>query len=545
MKLTLTLVVSIILSLPGHLLAQAPAIQWQQSYGGTLNDGFTEGNIQTDQVVQTADGGYIFAGFSNSDDGDVFGHNGLANTKDCWVVKLDSLGAIEWQNSLGGTSDDHGYSIIQTSDGGYLVGAITVSFDGDVTGLNDTVSGLGGDFWIVKLDPSGSIVWEHAFGGSKREQPHSVIETSDGHYVAAGRTLSSDKDVSFNNGGSDIWIIKVSNTGTLIWDKSIGGTSTDYAYTIKQTPDNGFVISGVVNSTNGDFTGAVLTSLGSTFVMKLDSLANPQWFQILGGNSLEEGFDVELTPGGGYIAGLWSLSSDLPGFHALGEYYVAKLDAAGNLVWGNCYGGSNNEWFKNLVVTPDGGYALVGNSQSADGDVSGNYGGADVWVVKLDSLGVIEWQKNYGGSGFDDGTSIINTSDGGLLIGCESLSNDNDVTGHHGALSESDVWIAKLAPLNTGVADPASAVLDLSVAPVPVQTSAEISFTLKKSGMLEAFVYDVHGRMVDIPYASYTHAGNVRFNWNVAEKNHIQSGVYLVAIKSDDKQSAVKVLIQK
>ena len=196
MKKLLLLTVIALVTCVGAM-AQAPEIQWQKSFGGSNYD-------EASYVQLTTDGGYIVAVYSESDDGDVTGHHGGF---DYWIVKLDASGTIEWQKSLGGSNGDGVSSIQQTTDGGYIVAGNSSSNDGDVTGHHG--SNDDNDYWIVKLDASGAIAWQKSLGGSDYEYVSSIQQTTDGGYIVAGNSSSNDGDVTGHHGGGDMWIVKL------------------------------------------------------------------------------------------------------------------------------------------------------------------------------------------------------------------------------------------------------------------------------------------------------------------------------------------------
>jgi hypothetical protein len=204
-------------------------------------------------VVQTGDGGYIVAGYTRSNDGDVSGNHGGA---DAWVVKLNSDGTIAWQKTLGGSSYDEAHSIVQTSDGGYIVAGYTRSNDGDVSGNHGEE-----DAWVVKLDSEGNIEWQKTFGGSSYDEANSIVQTSDGGYIVAGYTKSSNGDVAYGgstyHGGiqEDVWVIKLDSHGNIIWQEALGGGGYDRAFSIAQTSDDGYVVAGYAGSNDGDVSG--------------------------------------------------------------------------------------------------------------------------------------------------------------------------------------------------------------------------------------------------------------------------------------------------
>jgi hypothetical protein len=256
--------------------------------GGTLEE-YGRG------VQQTSDGGYIvISGEAFSNDGNVSGHHGSSAYSDIWVVKLSSTGVIQWQKSLGGTMQERGFAIQQTSDGGYVVAGETYSIDGDVSGKH----GLN-DFWVVKLSSSGTIEWQKCYGGNGDDWANAIQQTSDGGYIVAGKSGSADGDVTGHHGYNDYWVVKTDGSGNIQWQKSLGGIDDDYANSVSQTPDGGYIVAGDAQSTSGDITG----HHGHTdcWVVKLDANGALQWQKSLGGTGYDYGFSVKPTVNGGYI----------------------------------------------------------------------------------------------------------------------------------------------------------------------------------------------------------------------------------------------------
>ncbi|MCT2562336.1 T9SS type A sorting domain-containing protein [Chryseobacterium herbae] len=411
----------------------APAIQWQKSLGGSHGD-------QAKSVQQTSDGGYIVAGWSNSTDGDATENHG---DSDYWIVKLDVSGTIQWQKSLGGTSYDSANSIQQTADGGYIVAGESYSTDGDVTGNHGN-----SDYWLVKVDASGVIQWQKSLGGSNQDTANSVQQTSDGGYIVAGESYSTNGDVIGNHGISDYWIVKLDASGTMQWQKSLGGTSYEGANSIQQTSDGGYIMAGTGSSTNGDI--SINYGNGDFWIVKLDTSGAIQWQKSLLGNLADTATSIQQTSDGGYIvAGMSnSTNSEMPLMFGTSNYCVAKLDSNGNTLWQRYFGGSGEDHPLSTQQTSDGGYIVAGRTGSVDGDVTGNHGNFDCWIVKLDTSGFIQWQKPLGGSSFDETNSIQQTADGGYILAGMVFSSDGNITGYHG---ESDAWIVKLSAnqLNT------------------------------------------------------------------------------------------------
>ena len=389
-------------------------------------------------IQQTNDGGYIIAGYSASTNGDVTGQHGFST--DCWIVKLTSTGIIEWQKSLGGTSTEGANSIQQTSDGGYIVAGYCNSDDGDVTGNHGFT-----DYWIVKLSSTGVIIWQKSLGGTNDEYANQIQQTSDGGYIVAGYSYSDDVNVTGHHGTTsyaDYWIVKLSSTGTIVWQKSLGGDEWDKASSIQQTSDGGYIVGGDSVSTNGDVTGN--HGITDYWIVKLSSTGTIVWQKSLGGSYGEYVKQIQQTNDGGYIIVGFSdsLNGDVTGNHGLSDYWIVKLSSTGIIVWQKSFGGTNYDIANSIQQTSDGGYILTGYANSSNGNVLVNYGLNDYWILKITSTGSIEWQKSLGGSDIDFGNSIQQTSEGGYIVAGYSASTNGDVTGNHGS---SDYWIIKLS----------------------------------------------------------------------------------------------------
>ncbi|WP_241486058.1 T9SS type A sorting domain-containing protein [Chryseobacterium angstadtii] len=416
----------------------APAIQWQKSLGGSNGD-------LAKSIRQTFDGGYIMAGESSSTDGDVTGNHGSNGYQDYWIVKLDPSGMIQWQKSLGGTLYESSNSIQQTSDGGYIIAGQSFSTDGDVTGNHGNA-----DYWIVKLDASGNLQWQKSLGGSKEDVANSVQQTSDGGYIIAGESYSTDGDVTGNHGISDCWIVKLDTSGTMQWQKSLGGSSYERANSIQQTSDGGYIMAGAASSTNGDV--SINHGNEDFWIVKLDASGTIQWEKTLVGNLADSAQSIQQTSEGAYIvAGLSnSVNSEIPTVFGVSNYCVAKLDANGNTLWQRYYGGSGGDHPFSTQQTSDGGYIVAGGTSSFDGDVTGNHGGFDYWILKLDPSGNIQWQKSLGGSDYDEAYSIQQTADGGYILAGMGFSANGNITGYYG---NSDAWIVKLSSAQLSTAE--------------------------------------------------------------------------------------------
>ena len=429
----------IVISITNISLHSQPSIEWQKCLGGSSDD-------EAYSVQQVADGGYIVAGTTSSNDGDVIG-NHAQFTRDYWILKFDNSGNQQWQKFLGGTDSEDVGAIQQTADGGYIVTGSAISNDGDVIGNHGSL-----DFWMVKLDINGNIQWQKCLGGTNIEIAHDIQQTSDGGYILAGETYTNDDgdvsgihtDIFGNVNWPDYWVVKTDNQGNIQWQKCLGGTSDDRAYSVKETADGGFLVGGWSASTDGDVTGNHGTD--DYWIVKLGNGGNIQWQKSLGGTNSDLLKNIEKTLDGGYVIAGTSGSSDndVIGANGQSDLWVVKIDQSGNIQWQRCLGGTEFDDGAFAQQTADGGYIVTGSPQSNDGDVSGNHSFyyEDFWAVKLNSTGNIEWQKCYGGTNSDESECIRQTTDGGYIMAGYTLSNNGQISGNHGG---NDIWIVKLS----------------------------------------------------------------------------------------------------
>lgn len=504
-----------------------PSIQWQQSFGGTNND-------QPASTVrqQTPDGGSITIGLSSSNDGDVSGHHGTLSQPDIWILKLDSLGNVDWQQSYGGTSQEQSGDIIINSDGGYTFCGQTQSNDGDVSGNNGY-----SDCWVVKLDVNGTILWQHCYGSAGNDFASSIQQTPDGGYIVLGNTDSVGGDVSGWHGGRDLWLFKIDSIGTLLWQKCLGGSLSEQCEDngLLLAQDGGFYITSNTNSSDGNV--SFNNGMSDFWLVKTDSSGNIEWEHTFGGSGGEGLPAFSMTSDNGILlAG--STGSPVSGDVTFrysgtgGDGWIVKTDSMGVKQWVKTLGGTGSEFFGSSIQTNDGGYLLQGLTFSNDFDVSGNHGIADSWLVKTDSVGTLQWQRCFGGSSFDAGCDMLLTTDGGLLMSNFSGSNDGDVSGHHGVTMAYDIWIVKLSPLSLGVEESTTEITAFSVFPNPVSSSAEIIFDLERETVISLSISDINGKMVKQIYSGKLSKGNHVFEWE--PYGEIQTGIYLINITGDE-----------
>jgi hypothetical protein len=417
-------------------------IQWQNTIGGSGDDRLIS-------LQQTIDGGYILGGYSKSNISGDKAENCIGDW-DYWIIKVDSLGIIQWQNTIGGSGEDILNSIQQTTDGGFILGGTSTS---DVSGDKTENCNIVEDYWIVKIDSIGIIQWQNTIGGSLYDFTPSVLQTSDGGYIIGG---SSDSDISGDKsenciGFPDYWIVKVDPLGNIQWQNSIGGLGYDNLESIQQTIDGGYILGGSSESgISGDKTENCI-AVDDYWVVKVDSIGNIQWQNTIGGNYDDKFTSIKQTTDGGYILSGYSssnISGDKTENSNLGDFWIVKVDSLGNIQWQNTIGGSEPDYLLSIQQTIDGGYILGGYSGSSiSGDKTENsFGDHDYWIVKVDSHGVIQWENTIGGSSWDRLSSIQQTVDGGYILGGYSISNiSGDKTENCiGGVASFDIWIVKL-----------------------------------------------------------------------------------------------------
>lgn len=469
--------------------AQNPLVkQWDKRFGGT--------NAEEISVVkQTSDGGYILGGYSDSPIG---GDKTQINigSWDFWIVKSDSLGNKQWDKNFGGTSHDWLFSLEQTFDGGYILGGYSYSAaSGDKT--QNTWGGY--DYWVIKTDSLGNQLWDKDFGGIGDDFLYSIQQTSDGGYILggfSGSPISGDKTQN-TWGGKDYWMVKIDSIGNKQWDKNFGGTDNDELRSIQQTADGGYILGGYSYSLTigGDKTQNGWGGI-DYWIVKTDSLGNKQWDKDFGGTDYDWFNFLQQSTDKGYIIGGKSRSGisgdktqNTQGNH---DYWIVKTDSLGNKEWDKDYGGSFDDEFYFVQQTDDGGYLLTGDSYSPiSGDkTENNLGIEQVWMVKTNSLGDFQWDKTIFTNGHDEQGLAIQSKDF-----CYVMANktNSGIGGYKTQVSWSnsyDYWIVKFCDTTlTPTFNIQNSAFNISIFPNP--TSNFIYFNQEN---FTAEIFDLTGR---------------------------------------------------
>ena len=372
-------------------------IEWARTYGGTGDD-------MAIGIQQTSDGGYIVAGWTES-----FGAG--AGKADFWVFKLDSSGTVEWANRYGGTGIEQAWSVDITSDGYYIVAGGTTSF------------GAGGaDYWVLKLDSSGNIVWQRAYGGTGDDAPGGtyneyvarVLEDTDGDYVVASETNS------FGSGGSDIWVLKLrSDNGSVIWEYAYGDTDDDSVWSFQEASDGGYILPGLMTRPG--------TTEADMWVLRLAKDGTITWQKIYGMDSYwDEALTVDATADGGAIIGGYFEKTDADWY-----FHLLRVDSSGNLSWAKQYKYGDLDWPNAIRTLNDGGYIVAGVTTTAQQD-------EELWLMRLDSSGTVGASCSY----ITDLTlDVQNTTTVSRTLTHATVTTPASVTPVNTAVTENDITI--------------------------------------------------------------------------------------------------------
>jgi hypothetical protein len=314
--------------------------------------------------------------------------------------------AVSWTSSLGGTNYDFAKSVVQLSNGNYVMAGTTRSSDGDVPG-----SRFGYDPWLAQVDTAGNKIWSVAYGTGADEHTDNLVATPDGGFLVVGH-VGFNFDTTANQG----FIIKAGSTGTQAWRKDFTSSSDSKITDITTTNDGGFIAVGYITKTNGR----------DGWAFKIDASGNEIWNKTYGGTKEDQLTSIASVGDGTYILAGHTVSSDIdvPGNKGGFDGLLIKITSDGGIQWSKTFGGGGKDYLTNVVATSDGGFLAVGSTTSSNGDISVNRGNFDEWMVKTDASGNKQWVRTYGGSNDEHVTAVVATNDGGFLtIGYTNSTN--------------------------------------------------------------------------------------------------------------------------
>ena len=488
-----------------------PSIQWQQCYGGSNNE-------QCQSIRQTFDGGYVLAGWAYSTDGEVTGNHGGG---DFWVVKISVAGALEWEKCYGGSGYDDAYDVRQTADSGFIVVGTTASNDGDVSGNHGGYD----DIWVIKTSSSGILQWQRCLGGSDREWGNAVAQTADGGYIVAGGTVSVDGDVTGNHGSEDVWLVKLSASGGILWEKTYGGSTWEEAVSVQQTMDGGIVFGGSTNSVDGDVVGlhGADTNTTDIWVVKLTDLGAIQWQHPLGGALWEgDGYTIQTMDSGYLAVGFTNTDGgggDVTGF--VGDYtnrdgWAVKLDKNGAVQWDRCVAVTGSEFIQAVTQSADGEYFFCGLS-NFHADYSALYG-------NISAYGALGYADTFGSNGGGDFCGIAPMGSGSAIAAGTIQCANGEMPGYYG---RDQCWVVSFG-WGSGVAtlqEPDT----LSIAPNPAGAMVEVA---SRETITSIAIADMLGRTV---YSGVFGCGKAQI-----DVSGLRPGIYVVEVNGGHAGRLVK-----
>jgi hypothetical protein len=476
----------IILFLYISINAQAPDTLWIKTFGGSSWDNGWS-------IQQTDDFGYIISGATYS-----FG----AGNSDVWLIKTDDAGENPFTKTFGGSNDDIGYSVQQTSDLGYIIAGKTFSFG---AGLSD--------LYIVKTDAAGDYLSSKTFGGGDSDEARSIQVTNDNGFIIAGLTAS------FGAGSSDILLVKTDSGGDTIWTRTFGGTQGELGYSVQKTADNGYI---VVGSTYSFGSGGL-----DVYLIRVNSFGDTVWTKTFGGSDDDEGYYVAMTSEGGYIICGYSNSFTA----GAKDVFLIKTNSSGDTLCTKTFGGVGFDEGYSVQQTSDGGYIICGRTNSFG---SSSY---DLWLIKTNEYGDTIWTKTLGGSSYDYGNFVKRTSDNGYII-CGTTGSF--------AAGYSNVWLIKTAPDFSAVDEnlflfPENHRLSQNY-PNPFNPSTKVIWLSAAGSWQTLKVYDLWGNEIATLFDEYKPAGRYEVELNAAD---LPSGVYFYQLRAGSFIQTKKMLFLK
>lgn len=528
--------------------AQDQTIAYQNSLGGSRQEYLFD-------AIPTPDSGFLIAGSSISGQSGTLTTESKGDL-DYWICKMDAHNNLQWQKRYGGPKMDLLQSVKTTSDGGYILAGISSSGKGGdkIHGCQGST-----DFWIIKIDSNGGIQWQQTIGGSGQEKLHSIVQTPDGGYALAGASNSSKSKADANGvialhlkteasqGGLDFWMVKLHANGHVAWQKTLGGKFQDELKVIQPLVNNEYLLGGYSNSTqSGDKTTNPI-GLGDYWILKVNATGEIIWQQTLGGTGDDVLVSLMQTQDGGFVIGGNSGPETNGGSNRSAknstksksniqgaDFWVVKLDAEGTSDWQETYNFGSKDVLSTLTEDTDGSLIIGGFAQSElknDGKglrVSKEKEGINDYIaLKIDGKGKEVWSQAVGSRGDEVLKKVIPTGDGGYLLA--GTSNGNKSRDKNSTAQGNDYWVVKLK--NT-TKEKIEKILGAYPNPTLTSTNVTISFEYERG---TATLYDINGRQLQVKELN----GEKEIPFSLYQ---LPQGVYLINVSTDNGTQAVKIL---
>lgn len=510
-------------------------VLWEKTYGGLHADYLFD-------IQPTPDYGFILAGSSVSDVGGSKSESKLG-VMDFWLWKMSETGKLEWQRSYGGDGIDMLNSLVITRDGGMLLGGTSNS----QKSFDKTAASFGGDdFWVLRLDQFGNIIWQKTYGGKAEDKLTKVIETKDGGFLIGGssssnRIFDSKKQETVENaksensrGNLDYWVIKVDAQGEIEWQRTLGGRYVDLLKTVVETPDGGYLLGGESNSSeDGDKTDKNLGEF-DFWIVQLDENGETLWQRTIGGEGDDRLVDIMVTESkkimiAGYSNSGISFDKEVSNKGRSTDIWVIMLNEEGIQEWQKTYNIDSYSLLTGITKTDDQAFVLGGYSQKALLE-KGQKGtvGSDYFALKIDSLGERKWKRELGSSSRDVLSRIVETRDGGYVL---AGTSDGKVSKskQSGNIGLEDFWIVKL--LDEDKDKKPKKLIEAYPNPTNDVTNVLVGFEFDRG---TATMYDIGGRQLQhFEISSRTVPVSLQ---------GLPIGVYLITIKTNKGTETVKIL---
>ncbi len=504
-------------------VAQAPSIQWQKCIGGSGED-FTNG------VLKLSEGNYLTFGNTNSVDGNF---NALHGGNDAFIMKFNSQGNILWKKTYGGSGDDDFASVIEDDDGELIALGITSSNDGQVHGNHGD-----NDAWLVHLNKNGKLLSQHCFGGTGDDEGLSIYKTHNGRLVFSGFSNSNDGDVFGNHGDYDGWVVKLKQSGTIDWSNCFGGSNYDDLVPSISEINNRLFFAGSTKSNDGDITG--YHGGYDAYVLKLQQSGSIISCRAYGGSAEEKGQEMVATTDGNIaLAGnSGSNDGDVANNNIFGMWVPKINSTTGNIMWQAFIGDvADTATGFGIIKTCDQGFAIVGIIAAGLSNIKTAQG----YMAKIDANGNILWTTEFGGTDVDFFWKGIEAQNGHLLLAGETWSNDGQVNGNHGEL---DGWLVKLTGNGQRISASIENISgsELKISPNPIANSTSISFSLNQSENISLNIFDINGRLVETLADKIFEAGEHQTLFNAENFN---SGIYFLKMQAGEFSRTEKLIIVK